>query len=118
MGAGVDTVLGVVVTYMLPLVLPGMDLDRDLSVRDIVNGFRIEDRDIKRVKRTHSRQPHVKKVAEYMKLSMEYIRFVSRSGFIAKRIRGFDETEEPDQLSMRLIGMPPEIFGRVMMYVV
>lgn len=117
MGACVDTELEVEETYMLPLVLPSLDLDRDLSVREIVGGFRVEDRDIKRVKRAYSRQPYVKKVAEYMKLSMEYIRFVARSGFIAKRIRGFDDTEEPDHLSRRLIGMPPEIFGRVMMFV-
>lgn len=118
MGACVDTKLEIEETYMLPLVLPGMDLNQDLSVREIVGGFRVDDRDIKRVKRTYSRQPHVKKVAEYMKRSIEYIRFKSRSGFIAKRIRGFDKRDEPGYLANKLIEMPPEVFGRVMMYVV
>lgn len=118
MGACVDTRLEVEETYMLPLVLPGLDLTQGLSVRDVVEGFGVEDRDVKRVKRTYSRQPHIKKVAEYMKLSSEYIRFKSRSGFIAKRIRGFDEWEEPGYLASKLVEMPPEVFGRVMMYVI
>lgn len=117
MGACVDADLEIEETYMLPLVLPDLDLDLDLSVRDIVGGFRVDDRDVKRVKRAYSRRPHIKKVAEYMKLSREYIQFKYRSGFIAKRIRGFDEREEPDYASRRLISMPPEIFGRIMMYI-
>ena len=118
MGACVDTKLEVEETYMLSLVLPGLDLNQDLSVREIVGGFRVQDRDIKRVKRAFSRQPHIKKVAEYMKLSIEYIRFKSRSGFIAKRIRGFDDGEEPEYIIRRLVEMPPEVFGRVMMFVI
>lgn len=118
MGACVDTKLDVEETYMLPLVLPGLDPGRKLSVRDVAGGFGVEDRDIRRLKRIYSRHPHVKMVAEYMKLSMEYIRFKCRSGFIAKRLRGFDEWENPGYLANKLVEMPPELFGRIMMFVI
>ena len=115
-GACVDTIFDVEHTYMIPLVFPDLDHENGLSVRDMVKGFRVDDRDIKRVKRMYARHKNIVIVEKFMKLSHEYIKFKSRQCFFAKRIRGFDSEDSPGPLDERLVALPSEIFGKVLQF--
>ena len=43
---------------------------------------------------------------------------VSRLKFISKRIRGFDQSNEPDEFVKRFIGMEISLFAKVLSYLI
>ena len=102
-GACFDETFIVEATRATSLVLPAMERTRKMSVRDVVNGFTLSERDTKRAK-----------MKQYMDMCSSYLRVKSRRRFIVKRIRGVDPTCTPEFVEEILVQMPSEVFGRIM----